>query len=100
MTLAKKRVQRQLPFGVLETDDSGNLEAIIEKPEMSWPVNAGIYVIEPELIETVETHREYPMTELALGCLKRREIVATWEIEGDWIDIGLPEDLAKARGNA
>jgi dTDP-glucose pyrophosphorylase len=100
MTVARKSVGHEVPYGVLNTDSSGRLEAIVEKPEVTWTVGAGIYVIEPILAARVATSRDFPMTDLVKSCLDQDDVVSSWEIEGDWIDIGRPEDLARARGAA
>ncbi len=100
MTIARKSVGHEVPYGVLTTDSSGMIEAIVEKPEVTWTVGAGIYVIEPRLAARIVTPQDFPMTDLIKSCLDRNEKVSSWEIEGDWIDIGRPEDLAKARGAA
>jgi NDP-sugar pyrophosphorylase family protein len=98
VTIATLTYTVDIPFGVLETDESGLITAMSEKPSASWPVNAGIYVINPEELPSVRPEKELPMTEFIQDCLDRGARVGSWEIDGDWVDIGRPEDLDTARG--
>lgn len=97
-TIAVSEYQHQVPFGVLEGDER-RLARIVEKPVPSWPVNSGIYVIEPELLPRVPVGELYPITELFEECLKRDELVGLWPMNDPWLDVGRPNELARARGH-
>ena len=96
-TVATTQYRHEVPFGVLEQAD-GRLVRIVEKPVPSWPVNAGIYVIEPDLISTIPAGRLFPITELLDDCLKSGWPIGLWPIREQWQDIGRPAELAQARG--
>lgn len=96
-TIAVSEYQHQVPFGVLEANDN-RLQRIVEKPMPSWPVNSGIYVIEPELLSRVPKGELFPITSLFEDCLKRDEPIGLWQMDDPWQDIGRPDELAKARG--
>ncbi|GAA1137152.1 hypothetical protein GCM10009630_40320 [Kribbella jejuensis] len=98
-TVATTRYEHQVPFGVLE-QTSGRLVRIVEKPVPSWPVNAGIYVIEPKLISEIPEGRLFLITELLDQCLKRGWPIGLWQVREHWQDIGRPAELAQARGQA
>ena len=98
VTIAALTYTVDIPFGVLEIDEDGLIMAMAEKPSASWPVNAGIYVISPKELPSVRPEKELPMTEFIQDCLDRGAQVGSWEIDGDWFDIGRPEDLDTARG--
>ncbi len=57
VTLALYRVPNPLDYGIVVTDEKGRIKRFLEKP--SWgdvvtdTINAGIYVIEPEVLEEV-----------------------------------------------
>jgi NDP-sugar pyrophosphorylase family protein len=38
------------------------------------------------------------MPGLVETCLERDEPVTAWPIQSDWIDVGTPKDLARAKG--
>ncbi|MFL6129123.1 MAG: sugar phosphate nucleotidyltransferase [Mycobacteriales bacterium] len=96
-TVAVSQYSHQVPFGVVRTRDDGLVD-IVEKPVSSWPVNAGVYALEPELLDRVPRDRLFPITALFDDCLRRGERVGVWQMPGDWLDIGRPAELARARG--
>lgn len=96
-TIATSKYEHQVPFGVLEAS-ADRLERIVEKPTTSWPVNAGIYVLEPSLLARVPWGQMFPITRLFDGCLSRGEPIGLWAIPDQWQDIGRPQELAHARG--
>ena len=68
-----------------------------EKPTEVWPTNAGIYVIEPRLLDQVPRNSEFPLPGLVEQCLQRGESVGGFAID-DWIDVGRTSELERARG--
>jgi NDP-sugar pyrophosphorylase family protein len=86
-----------VPFGVAEIQDE-LLRSVSEKPVASWPINAGIYVLEPEVITRIPTGEPMHMPELLQQCLERGERVSVWRLSEDWHDVGEPDDLKQARG--
>ncbi|WP_376766016.1 sugar phosphate nucleotidyltransferase [Amycolatopsis pithecellobii] len=95
-TIAVSTYEHQVPFGVMEARDDA-LVRMVEKPTHSWPVNAGIYVIEPDLLSRIPPGQLFPITDLFTECLQRKERVMLWQLR-DWKDIGRPAELAEARG--
>lgn len=55
-----------LPYGVVDLDSQGNLRAIREKPEYSFLVNTGIYIMEPEVIGLIGENEQIDVPELSL----------------------------------
>lgn len=98
LTMAVRTVSHQVAFGVVHTDADDMAIALHEKPQLSWQVNAGIYVVDPGLLGIIPESGEYPLTNLIETCLDIGERVATWPLVDEWTDIGQPADLAKARG--
>ena len=98
-TLAARHFQVEIPFGVLETQD-GLLRALSEKPSAHFLINAGIYVLEPALLDMIPAGRFFAMTSLFERLLADGRPVSVYRIEEDWIDVGRREDLARANGLA
>jgi len=96
-TLAARHYQVEIPFGVVTQRDNQLLE-LLEKPSPHYLVNAGIYVLEPELLPLVPADRFFPITSLFEMLLARKQRVAVYPIEEDWIDVGRREELSRARG--
>ncbi|MPY98491.1 MAG: NTP transferase domain-containing protein [Actinophytocola sp.] len=96
-TIAASEYHHEVPFGVLESDN-GRLLRVSEKPVHTWPVNSGIYVLNPLLLSRVPMGTMYPITKLFEQCLDRGEPVGVWQMDDPWQDVGKPEELARARG--
>jgi NDP-sugar pyrophosphorylase family protein len=96
-TMAVSDYAHAVPFGVCETD-GGRLVRLREKPTSTWLVNAGIYVLDPSLLDHVPAGREFHVPQVLLGCLHRGEPVATWRMADEWLDVGRPSELRRAVG--
>lgn len=82
--------------------DAGVVKDIIEKPEVpeSNLVNAGAYILEPEIFEAIaETKKssrgEYEITD-SFKTLIRKSLLFTHLLTGEWIDVARPWDLIDA----
>jgi NDP-sugar pyrophosphorylase family protein len=87
-----------VPYGVVEYSEE-RITSLREKPAQSWATNAGIYVIAPELLGRVPRETHFPLPALIEDCLQRGEPVGAFAIGDDWIDVGQPTDLSRARGD-
>ena len=87
----------EVPFGVADIRE-GRLEGLREKPTIQLLVNAGVYVLAPEVLDLLPHGRAFPITELFTQLLARDCRVGTFLIEDEWADIGRTEELRKARG--
>jgi sugar O-acyltransferase (sialic acid O-acetyltransferase NeuD family) len=88
----------QIPYGVVELADT-RVAAIHEKPEYDYLINAGVYVLNPDIINLIPDYKEFQMTELINLLISSGKKVGTHLLEHDWIDIGKHKDLALARGD-
>jgi dTDP-glucose pyrophosphorylase len=86
-----------VPFGVLDIEDK-RITAIREKPTINYPTNAGIYLLNPLLLDRIPKDVEYTVPALVEDCISRGEQVGAFRIEEDWMDIGRPQELRSARG--
>lgn len=86
-----------VPYGVVEIGEDG-VVALREKPTVSWLANAGVYVLDPDLVERVPPDVHFPMPALVEECLDRHELVGAFRIEDEWVDVGRPQELKQARG--
>ena len=98
LTVATRGYQHQVPFGVVEQDDDGLVRQITEKPTVTMSVNAGVYAVSPEALALVPEGVESTMPQLLQRCLDRGSPVAAWPLASEWIDVGTPGDLARAKG--
>ncbi len=86
-----------VPYGVIEADGS-RVVGLREKPTVTWLANAGVYVLDVEVLERVPAGVHFPLPALVEECLDRREPVGAFRIEDDWVDVGRHDELGRARG--
>jgi NDP-sugar pyrophosphorylase family protein len=85
----------QVPYGVLEVDGTRFL-GIAEKPVLRSRCNAGIYVLDPSVIDLVPPDTHFGMDRLLAAAVAADLPVSVFPILETWIDIGTPEELEKA----
>jgi dTDP-glucose pyrophosphorylase len=94
-TMAVREHTVEVPFGVIDLADD-YLAGLTEKPRYSWFINAGVYVIEPSVLDLVEPGLALDMPALFERVLKRNDKIAAFPIREYWRDIGRLEDLERA----
>jgi NDP-sugar pyrophosphorylase family protein len=87
----------QVPYGVVRLEKHRLLD-IVEKPVQRAFVSAGIYVLEPAVLDLVPAGRPLDMPDLFRELIARDLPVATFPIREYWIDIGRRHDLERAQG--
>jgi len=95
ITVGVQSYQHQVPFGCVQIED-GQIRALVEKPALSETINTGIYAIAPKYVAMVP-NSFFPMISLVESALRAGEIVTPFQID-EWVDVGEPKQLARARG--
>jgi len=95
-TLAAFPKQVTSDLGILEVDDRGQLVAYHEKPTHTYTVSMGIYVFEPEVLELLVPGERCDLPDLVSRILEARKPLNVYPFDGYWLDIGRPEDYARA----
>jgi dTDP-glucose pyrophosphorylase len=98
VTIATRRYRHEVPFGVITRSTGCLVGSLAEKPELDVEVNAGIYVVSQKVLSLVPEGRPSTMPALIEACIAAGHEVGAWAMESDWIDVGSPGDLAKAKG--
>lgn len=98
VTMATRSYQHEIPFGVVESE-AGRVTRVSEKPTLSFDINAAVYAVAPHALDWVPEGRASGMPDLVETCLAKGEVVTAWPIGGEWIDVGTPTDLARAKGH-
>lgn len=96
MAVASVPYKVSMPFAVLETSDNRVL-AFSEKPEYTYYTNAGIYIINRELLSRIPNNTVYHATDLMQDVLNKKEKLIQYSIHGLWMDIGRKEDYERAQ---
>lgn len=85
-----------IPYGTLETKEEGLLSDIREKPEYTFKINTGMYILEPQLIKEIPEDEFYHITFLIEKLIKRGRRVGVYPInEGSWTDVGNWDEYLK-----
>jgi len=78
-----------IPYGIVETKKDGVLAAIKEKPDVSFHINTGMYILEPHILQQIPVNQYYDITDLIQNIIKRAGRVGCFPIsEKAWTDIG------------
>ena len=83
-----------IPYAVLDTAN-GHVVSFKEKPTYTYYSNAGIYLMRKEVIEQIP-ERPYNATDLMEKLIHEGRKVISFPIIGYWLDVGNPQDYAKA----
>lgn len=95
-TMCVRDYRYQIPYGVVETK-GWSIESLREKPTYSALVNAGIYVLNGNLLADIPQNEYFDMTDLfELNVSKKRNNIA-FPIREYWIDVGRIEDFERAQ---
>lgn len=96
MTLGVREYSMQVPFGVVEVENS-RVIGVREKPAISRLVNAGCYVLNSEILQYIEADTFLDMPDLIGRLLESDYLISAFPLHEGWIDIGSPETLSLAR---
>lgn len=96
-TLCVREHSTQIPYGVVCMDDLHVL-SLEEKPVLSHYVNAGIYLLDPALLDLVPRDRFFDMPTLLEKAIQHQHRVSAFPIHEYWLDVGHPETLERAHG--
>ena len=78
-----------LPYGILETTTDGVLSSITEKPELTFKINTGFYILEPHLLKEIPYNKYYDITSLLNKLNVENRKVGVFPIsEKSWNDFG------------
>lgn len=81
----------KIPYGVIETGEDGLMVALSEKPELTYQVNTGVYILNPSCIEEIPEGEFFHITHLMekikarggrVGCFPVSE--HAWRDMGEW----------------
>jgi NDP-sugar pyrophosphorylase family protein len=98
LTIAIRKTRHRLPVGSIEVDSEGDVIQFIEKPELEFLDNVGIYVYSREVCNYIAPGEKVDVDILVKRLLSEKKKVSTFLSEGPyyWIDIGTHADYEKA----
>ena len=85
-----------IPYGVMDIGSNGAIEAIREKPELSFLTNTGMYIVESEVLEDIPEDTTVSFPEIVEMQRKKGNKVAVYPVsEEEWMDMGQLDELRK-----
>jgi dTDP-glucose pyrophosphorylase len=84
----------QIPYGTLESGDDGILDSLSEKPELTFKINSGVYLLEPDTLAMIPRDEFFHITDLILKLKENKRKVGVFPVsEKSWHDYGMLENL-------
>jgi NDP-sugar pyrophosphorylase family protein len=87
-----------VPYAVLETYNN-NVLNFKEKPTYTYYSNAGIYLVKKNILKSIPQNTFYNATDLMDHLIKSSNKIISFPLIGYWLDIGNPDDYAKAEND-
>jgi NDP-sugar pyrophosphorylase family protein len=97
LTVATMLQSIRFESGVLTTDASSRVTGIVEKPEVRHRISIGAYVLDQTVARRLAPNERLEMPGLITDLIECKETVVAYDHAGVWLDIGRPEDFAKAQ---
>lgn len=89
MTIVTMVKNFKIPYGVIETGEDGLMVNLKEKPEQTYQVNTGVYILNPECIEEIPYGEFFHVTHLMEKIKARGGRVGCFPVsENSWHDMG------------
>ncbi len=96
MTIVSALKNIVVPYGVIHSGENGEVISMDEKPRLSYFVNTGMYVLNPEVIKYIPENRFYHMTYLSEYLLAHDMKVGMYPISEDsFLDMGEFEEMGR-----
>lgn len=97
-TVCVREFDLQVPYGVMKIENH-RLIGIDEKPVYRFFVNAGIYILQPEVLEFIPCNTFFDMTTLLEKVRENRGEIIPFPIREYWLDIGQMSDFERANSD-
>jgi len=95
-TMCVREYDFQVPYGVVQADN-GFITNIVEKPVHKFFVNAGVYVLDPMILDAIDGSNYLDMPNLLESEIRNGNKVSMFPIHEYWLDIGQMEQFEKAQ---
>lgn len=96
MVCSLKRLR--IPYGVVEISKTGDIEKMKEKPELSFFINTGMYIVDKNVIDELEENIEIGFPDIIEKYRKVGKKIGIYPIsENSWMDMGQLDEIEKMR---
>lgn len=78
-----------IPYGVIETGEDGLMTGLKEKPDITYKINTGVYILNSELIKDIPENKFFHITDLMEVVKSRGGRIGCFPVsENSWRDMG------------
>ncbi len=99
ITIVSALKHHTIPYGTIETGKNGVLKNLSEKPQVTYQINTGVYILEPHVLSNIPEGEFYHITHLIEHIKDNDGKVGVFPIsEGAWQDIGEWDEYLKYIG--
>jgi len=98
LTVCVRQYELSVPYGVIDTDGV-NVRGISEKPVVKQFINAGIYLLNPQVRKLIPNGQPYDIPELIEHLIKEQRTVVCFPIREYWLDIGKVDQYDQAKAD-
>ncbi|MEW6764747.1 MAG: nucleotidyltransferase family protein [Pseudomonadota bacterium] len=98
-TVCTRQYDFQVPYGVIEHEEQ-RITNITEKPMHHFFVSAGIYVLAPQVVHSVQGNTRVDMPDLLKSEIEAGREVRMFPVHEYWLDIGRMNDFEMAQNDA
>lgn len=96
LTIVSALKNMVIPYGVLYSGEHGAVTSMEEKPRMSYFVNTGMYILNPEVLDRIPEGKFYHMTDLTSRLMQDGMAVGMYPVSEDsFLDMGEFEEMRR-----
>lgn len=95
-TMCVREYEHCVPYGVIQSEGH-RISSMVEKPVHRFFINAGIYLLSPDLVKSVAPGTRIDMPTLLEKEIAGGENVNIFPVHEYWLDIGRMEDFQRAQ---
>ena len=89
ITIVGSMINYRIPYGICDIEKEGKLISIAEKPEFSYLVSTGMYLIRKSALDFLPKNKPYDITNLIEDVKNNKGSVGVYPIsEKSWLDTG------------
>lgn len=95
-TMCVREYEYQVPYGVINGEGQ-KIESMVEKPIQRFFINAGVYVLSPEVFNSINAGTKVDMPTVLEHQIASGKLVHKYPVHEYWLDMGQIQDFERAQ---
>ncbi len=96
LTITTKEIKTPFQYGIVHSE-GGIVRDLEEKPNLKNNILAGIYILNPDILDFLKDGEHKHMTDLIRDVINLGKKVVVYNIKEYWLDVGIMENYKKAQ---